>query len=476
MTGMTDDRLSEAAVEQLRKGFAGRLLQPSDERYEDARAIWNGAIGRRPALIARCTGTADVLAALRFARDRGLEISVRGGGHAVAGHALCDGGVLIDLSPMTSVRVDPESRKARAGGGALWSHVDRETQAFGLAVTGGIVTHTGIGGLTLGGGIGHLMRKLGLTIDNLLSCDVVTADGRFVVASEQANDDLFWALRGGGGNFGIVTSFEYQVHPVGPTVLAGMLLYPLDQAAAVLGFFRDYVAHAPDEVGILGNLRLAPPLPTVPPELHGQPVVAMVVCYAGAIEDGELEFEELRRFATPVLDTIAPKPYLTHQAMFDAALPHGRGYYWKSCALPPLSDEMIEVLIRQSEKITSPFSTIPIFTLGGAVSRVPEHATAFSNRDARHNVNIVGAWSIDDLAPERHIVWVRETWEAIRPFSTGVYVNFMSDEPADRLRAVYGPDKFERLLALKRRYDPDNVFRHNQNILPEGGASILAKS
>jgi FAD/FMN-containing dehydrogenase len=463
---MTDVRLSETAVEQFRKGFAGRLHRPADDCYEEVRAIWNGAIRHRPALIARCTGAADVLAALRFARDQGLEISVRGGGHAVAGHALCDGGVLVDLSPMTAVRVDPESRRARAGGGALWSHLDRETQAFGLAVTGGIVTHTGIGGLTLGGGIGHLMRKLGLTIDNLLSCDVVTADGRLVIASERANDDLFWGLRGGGGNFGIVTSFEYQVHPVGPTVLAGMLLYPLDQAADVLACFRDYVAAAPDEVGILGNLRLAPPLPVVPPELHGKPVVATVVCYAGAIEDGENKFAELRRFAKPALDTIAPKPYLAHQAMFDAAFPHGRGYYWKSCALGPLSDEMIDLLIRQAGKITSPLSAMPIFTLGGVVSRVPEDATAFSNRNVQHIVNIVGAWPIDDPDPGRHIAWVRETCEAMQPFSTGGYMNFMSDEPADRFRAVYGPDKYERLVALKRRYDPDNVFRHNQNIVP----------
>jgi len=461
-----DSPLTDADVQQLRTNFAGPLLRPSDERYAQVRPIWNGAIRRRPALIASCTGAADVLAVLRFARDRGLEISVRGGGHAVAGHALCNGGVLVDLSPMTLVRVDPESRKARAGGGALWSHVDRETQAFGLAVTGGIVTHTGIGGLTLGGGIGHLMRKLGLTIDNLLSCDVVTADGRLVLASEQANDDLFWGLRGGGGNFGIVTSFEYQVHPVGPMVLAGMLLYPLDQAAEVLAYFREYVAEAPDEVGILGNLRLAPPLPVVPPELHGKPVVAMVVCYAGAIEEGEKEFEGLRRFATPALDTIAPKPYLAHQSMFDAAFPHGRGYYWKSCALPPLTDEMIDVLIRQAEKITSRLSAMPLFTLGGAVARVPEDATAFPGRKAQHNLNIVGAWEINDPDPERHIAWVRQTWEAMRPFSTGAYVNFMSDEPADRLRAVYGPDKYERLVALKRRYDPENVFRHNQNITP----------
>src|SRR5215213_4507364 len=242
---VSDSHLIDADVQQLRTNFAGPMLRPFDERYEEVRAIGNGVIRRRPALIASCTGAADVLAVLRFARDRGLEISVRGGGHAVAGHSLCDGGVLIDLSQMTSVRVDPESRKARAGGGALWSHVDRETQAFGLAVTGGIVTHTGIGGLTLGGGIGHLMRKLGLTIDNLLSCDVVTADGRLMVASADAHEDLFWGLRGGGGNFGIVTSFEYEVHPVGPTVLAGMLLYPLDAAAEVLAYFRDYVARLP---------------------------------------------------------------------------------------------------------------------------------------------------------------------------------------------------------------------------------------
>jgi FAD/FMN-containing dehydrogenase len=453
-------------VQGLRTSFAGPLLRPSDERYEEVRSIWNGAIRRRPALVASCTGAGDVLAALRFARDRGLEISVRGGGHAVAGHALCDGGVLIDLSPMTSVRVDPESRRARAGGGALWSHVDREAQALGLAVTGGIVTHTGIGGLTLGGGIGHLMRKLGLTIDNLLSCDVVTADGRLVVASGQLNDDLFWGLRGGGGNFGIVTSFEYEVHPVGPTVVAGMLLYPLDQAAVVLAYFRDYVAEAPDEVGILGNLRLAPPLPVVPPELHGKPVVALVVCYAGAIEDGEAEFAGLRGFATPALDTIAPKPYLAHQSMFDAAFPHGRGYYWKSCALPPLTDGMIDVLIRQAEKITSPFSAMPVFTLGGAVARVPEDGAAFPGRTAQHTLNIVGAWEMGDPDPQRHVDWVRQAWEAMRPFSTGGYVNFMSDEPADRLRAVYGAEKYERLVALKRRHDPENVFRHNQNIAP----------
>ena len=467
---VTDSHLSDADVQQLRTSFAGRLLRPLDERYEEVRSIWNAAIHTRPALIASCTGTADVLAALRFARDRGFtkNISVRGGGHAVAGHALCDGGVVIDLSPMTSVRIDPQSRPpcARAGGGALWSHLDRETQAFGLAVTGGIVTHTGIGGLTLGGGIGHLMRKLGLTIDNLLSCDVVTADGQLLIASEHANADLFWALRGGGGNFGIVTSFEYKLHPVGPTVLAGMLLYPLDQAAEVLAYFRDYIAQAPDEVGILAILRLAPALSIVPSQLHGKPVVAIIVCYCGDIEEGKNEFKDLRNFKTPVLDAIAVKTYSAHQAMFDPVFPHGRGYYWKSCSLPPLTNEMIDTLIRHAENITSPFAAMPLFAQGGAVARIPEDATAFPNRTAQHNLNIIGAWDTNDPDPHRHIAWVRQTWQAMQPFATGAYVNFLSDEPPARLRAVYGTDKYDRLLALKRRYDPDNVFRHNQNIAP----------
>jgi FAD/FMN-containing dehydrogenase len=310
------------------------------------------------------------------------------------------------------------------------------------------------------------MRKFGLTIDNLHSCDVVTADGKFVVASKNDHDDLFWGLRGGGGNFGIVTSFNYTLHRVGPTVLAGLLLYPLSEAARVLAYFRDYVARAPDEVGILGNLRLAPPIPIVPREMHGKPIVAIIVCYAGDIEEGEKELDGLRRFKAPVLDAIAPKPYLAHQAMFDAALPHGRGYYWKSCELPPLSDAMIDILIRQSERITSPYSTMPIFTKGGAVARVPEDATAFSNRGAQHNLNIVGAWEMNDPDPERHVAWVRETWEAMQPFATGAYVNFMSDEPAASVRSAYGPEKYQRLVALKRRYDPDNVFRYNHNIAP----------
>ncbi len=366
-------------------GFLGAVLEPGDDGFETARQIWNGDIQRRPAVIARCTGTADVLAAVRIARGRELPVAIRGGSHAVAGHAVCDGGLVIDLSAMTGVRVGALARTVRAQGGCLWRHVDHESQAFGLAVTGGIVTHTGIGGLTLGGGIGHLMRRFGLTIDSLVSCDLVTADGEFLVASAEENPDLFWGLRGGGGNFGIVTSFQYRLHSLGPTVLAGLLAWPMAEAGDVLRFFRDFVADAPDEVGIMANLRLAPALPIFPEELHGRPIVALVVCYAGPIHDGEQVLRPLREFKAPTLDTVGPKPYVTHQAMFDPAYPHGRHYYWKAWKLPPLTDSAIDVIVGHAAAITSPLSAIPIFTLGGAVARVDDEATAFTGRNAtRH--------------------------------------------------------------------------------------------
>jgi FAD/FMN-containing dehydrogenase len=373
---------------------------------------------------------------------------------------------VIDLSSMTGVRVDPLAGTVRAQGGCLWGHVDHETQAFGLAVTGGIVTHTGIGGLTLGGGIGHLMRRYGLTIDSLVSCDVVTADGQFLVASEDEHADLFWGLRGGGGNFGIVTSFEYRLHPLGPTVLAGLLAWPMAEAAEILGMFRDFVAGAPDEVGIMANLRLAPPLPAFPEELHGQPIVALVVCYAGPVDEGEEVLRPLREVKTPVLDTIGPKPYLAHQAMFDAAYPHGRHYYWKAWKLPPLTDAAIDVIVEQGSAITSPLSAIPIFTLGGAVARVDDDATAYTGRSAAHDINFVASWLPDDPEPERHKAWARSAWEAMRPFGHGVYVNFMADEPLSHVKVAYGEDKYARLVALKGKYDPANFFHANQNIAP----------
>lgn len=449
-------------------GFLGAVLDAGDEGFEVARQIWNGDIQRRPAVIARCTGTADVLAAVRFARERELPVAIRGGGHAVAGHAVCDGGLVIDLSPMTGVRVDPLAGTVRAQGGCLWRHVDHECQAFGLALTGGIVTHTGVGGLTLGGGIGHLMRRFGLTIDSLVSCDLTTADAEVLVASADEHPDLFWGLRGGGGNFGVVTSFEYRLHPLGPTVVAGVVAWPMAEAGDVLRFFRDFVAEAPDEVGIMANLRLAPALPLFPEQLHGRPIVALVVCYAGPVDEGAEVLRPLRRFKTPALDSVGPKPYVAHQAMFDPAYPHGRHYYWKSWKLPPLTDSAIDVIVDQAAAITSPLSAIPIFTLGGAVARVDDEVTAFTGRGAAHDINFVASWLPDDPEPERHKAWARAAWEAMRPFGDGVYVNFMSDEPAPHVQVAYGGRTYARLAALKSKYDPSNVFRFNQNIAPAG--------
>lgn len=455
-------------LEDLAAGFAGRLVTPDDGDYESVRAIWNGQITTRPAVVAQCTGTADVIAAVRFAREHDIEVSVRGGGHSVAGLALTDGGMVIDLSLMNGVRADPIERRARVAGGALWSDADRETQAFGLGFTGGIVTHTGVGGLTLGGGIGHLMRKYGLTIDALRSCDVVTADGEFLVASEDDNADLFWGLRGGGGNFGVVTNFEFELYPVGPTVLAGLLAWPMDQAPDVLRFFREFVADAPDEVGIMGNLRLAPPLPVVPEELHGKPIVGLVVCYVGPIEEAEEVLRPLREFQSPAVDGIMPKPYRAHQMMFDAAVPHGNHYYWKSWKLPPLDDDLIDVIVEHCSKITSPLATVPLFCQGGAVSRVEDDATAYAGRQAAHDLNIVTSWLPEDPEPDRHVQWVRDFYAAVEPWAQGAYVNFLSDEEGDHLQRVYGEAKLSRLVSLKSKYDPTNFFHLNSNIPPNG--------
>jgi hypothetical protein len=463
-------RFNSDDLEGLRSNFLGELIQPGDPSYDDARKIWNGHIDRRPALLARCRGAADVVAAVRFAREHDSRVAVRGGGHAVAGHALCDDGIVIDLSLMTGSRVDPMAQTIRVEGGCLNEHLDRESQAFGLATTGGIVSHTGIAGLTLGGGIGHLMRKFGLAIDNLLSCDVVTAEGEFLVASEQQNSELFWGLRGGGGNFGVATSFEFQLHPLGPEILAGMLAWPMKDAPRVLGFLRDFAAEAPDDIGIMGNLRLAPPLPTVPEEMHGKPIVALLLNYAGPVEAGKKAFEPLRELGTPALDTVAPKPYVAHQKMLDPVVLHGWHYYWKSHKLGPLTDEIIDVVVEHCEQITSPWTTIPLFTFGGAVGRVAENDTAFPNRDASHDINLFTAWMPDDPEPDRHIEWVRRFFGALEPHSKGVYVNFLSDDADQRVGSqAYSPEQWSRLVALKAKFDPTNFFRLNANIPPDGG-------
>jgi hypothetical protein len=458
--------LGDAALADLAGRFRGQLIRPGDSQYDAARAIWNGAIDRHPGLVARCTDAADVRAAVRFARERDLLVAVRGGGHNVAGTAVCEGGLVIDLSPMKGSCVDPAARTVRAEAGLLWGELDRATQAFGLAATGGIISHTGIAGLTLGGGFGWLMRRHGLAADNVLSADVVTADGDVLRASADEHADLFWGLRGGGGNFGVVTSFTYRLHSVGPTVLAGVVLHPAAKAREVLGFYRDFIERAPDELTTIVVLRMAPPAPFLPASVHGQPVVVIGACYAGPVEEGERAVASLRRFGEPLVDLIGPTPYVSHQSLFDPTAPHGLGYYWRSEYVPSLSDALIDALVQRAWSVATPESYTIMFHLGGAVGRQHPDASAFEDRRAAHAVNIDAVWSEPARAPAC-IAWARELWETVRPYSTGrVYVKFLVEEGLERVRAAYGDAKYERLRALKRKYDPTNFFRLNQNIRP----------
>jgi len=448
-------------------GFRGRLIRPDDADYDSARALWNGAIDRRPRLIARCLGSADVVAAVRYARDHDLAIAIRGGGHNVAGTAVCDDGVVIDLSAMRAVRVDPAGRRAWVQGGALWGDVDHETQAHGLATTGGIVSHTGVAGLTLGGGVGWLMRKHGLTVDNLLAVDVVTADGRQLRASEEEYPDLFWALRGGGGNFGVVTSFEFRLHPVGPTVLAGPILWDAADAGKVLRVYRDFVGDAPDELGTVVRFGTAPPLPVIPEGLHWRPVVMVGTCYAGRVEDGEQWLRPLRTCRTPLLDLVGPKPYEGFQSAIDSTVVHGWHYYWKSTHLPELREDLIEAIVEHAFSFSSPRSYAAMFHLKGAVCRVAEGATAFGNRQAAHAITLDAVWRPGEDFGERDTAWARGFFAALGRFREGVYVNFLGgDEDPDRVREAYGHAVYDRLVDVKTTYDPDNVFHHNQNIRP----------
>jgi FAD/FMN-containing dehydrogenase len=465
MTATLTAPIDTSAVAALRGAFRGALLAPGEEGYDEVRRIWNGAIDRRPALIARCAGADDVVTAVRFARERDMLISIRGGGHAVAGHAVCDGGLMIDLSLMKKVRVDPETRTARAAGGVLWREFDLATQAFGLATTGGIISHTGIAGLTLGGGLGHLMRKHGLTVDNLLSVDLVTADGERIHISAESEPDLFWGLCGGGGNFGIATSFEYRLHPVGPLVLGGPMFWRLDEAGEVFRFLRDFASDAPDELGITFAASLAPPSPILPREQYGKPALGLVLIWSGDPAAGEQVIAPLRAIGNPLAELVRPMPYVALQSMLDNGAPHGRHYYWKAHRVPLLTDEVIDTILERVATITSPFSQIGGWAIGGAVSRVDPGATAVAERGFGFEVNIAAGWPPVDPASERHIAWVREGWEALRPFAGGVYANFLSDEGAAGLEAAYGA-RLPRLTALKDRYDPENVFRLNANIPP----------
>jgi len=458
--------IDNASFEELRTAFRGELIRPADMGYDERRKVWNGSIDRRPGLIARCTGVADVLAAVRFARQHGLLTAVRGGGHSFPGHSVCDGGIVIDLGPMKGIRVDPAARTVRAQAGVLLGELDREAQAFGLAVPAGIVTHTGIAGLTLGGGTGWLMRNFGLTIDNLRSVDLVTADGEFVKASDRENPDLFWGVRGGGGNFGIVTEFEYRLNPLGPRVVAGPVFWPMEAAPTVLRFYRDWIADSPDELMTIVVQRKAPALPGIPPELVGRHVIGVVACCAGPVEAGERLLRPLKSFGSPVLDLCMPKPFLVHQGMFDPSFRHGHWYYVRSCDVAGLDDDVIDIVSDYGRRIVSPITSIALWQMGGAVARVGEGDTAFNGRKAGFTFNINGnSESAEGFEAERE--WARAYWSALGPHHTSVYVNFLMEEGEDRIRQAYGAGKYARLKALKRTWDPTNFFRLNQNIAPD---------
>jgi FAD/FMN-containing dehydrogenase len=450
-------------------GFRGEAIAPGDDGFETARAVWNGVVDRRPRLIARCSGTADVVAAVRFAREHDLEIAVRGGGHNVAGTAVCDDGIVIDLSAMNAVSVDAVGRVALVQGGALWGDVDHETQAFGLATTGGIVGHTGVGGLTLGGGIGWLMRKHGLTVDNLVDAEVVTAEGEIIRASADDHPDLFWALRGGGGNFGVVTAFRFALHPVGPTVIAGPVFWAGEDTVEVLRFYREFVSGAPDELGNVIRLGTIPPLPVVSEELHYRPAIAVASCYAGPLEDGAGAVRALREFGKPLVDLVGPTRYVDHQTGLDDTVPHGWHYYWKATNLTGLSDEVIDIVAEHAYRASSPRSYAAMFHLGGAVARVPRDAAAYPGRDAEHNIVIDAAWlpAEDDAVGAVERAWTRGFLDALEPHRAGVYVNFLdADDDQSRVREAYGEDTYRRLTEVKAKYDPENVFHNNKNIQP----------
>jgi FAD/FMN-containing dehydrogenase len=458
--------VSGPALRAFGERFRGRLVGPKDAGYDEARSIWNGAVDRRPGLVARCSNAADAQSAVRFAREHDLRMSVRSGGHGVGGFALCDDGLVVDLSEMKGVRVDTGDGLVEVDAGVTLGELDRATQPFGLAVPAGIVTHTGVAGLTLGGGIGWLTRKHGLTIDNLVGADVVTADGDLLAASEDDHADLFWGLRGGGGNFGVVTSFRFRAHPLGPTVVAGPMLFPLERGPEVMETYRTWAAEAPEELTTVLNVRRAPPAPWMPEPLHGVPVWMIVACWSGPIQDGETVIAPIRALG-PTLDLFEPKSWLEHQTMFDGAVTPGWHYYWKSVELDEIDRPAVDAIVDHTERITSPLSYAVAFQLGGAMSRVGEMETAFAGRSPAFDVNINGVWLPEETtgAPD-HVAWVRSLFGELEPSARGVYVNFLGDEGADRVRAAYGAEKYERLVELKTRWDPTNLFRSNQNIAP----------
>jgi FAD binding domain/Berberine and berberine like len=448
--------VSHDRLERFQTAFRGEVIQPGDSGYETARKIWNASIDKHPGIIARCSGVADVVDAVNFARENELLVAVRGGGHNVSGKALCDDGIVIDLSGMKGIHVDAKNRTARVQGGATLGDVDRETHLFGLAVPAGVISKTGIAGLALGGGVGWLVRKYGLTCDNVLSFDIVTADGRPRVASPNENQDLFWALRGGGGNFGVVTSFLFRAHPVS-TVLGGLVMYPRERAVEVLRFYRDFTQSAPEELTAYAALVHTP---------EGIPAVAVIACYGGDVAEGEQVFKSLRSFSSPIEDVIQPMPFPQMQTLLDAAFPDGNQNYWKSTFLRELSDDAIVVLVEHANRATSPLSGVTIEYYGGVASRVGVSETAFAQRQAQYDVAILAQW-VDPGESQRHIGWARGLADSMRPFSSGAYfLNFLGEEGEDTIKAAFGPNH-DRLTAIKKKYDPENFFCLNQNIKPK---------
>ena len=456
--------LGEPTTRELREALRGELVLPEDAGYDEARSVWNGMIDRRPALIARCTGTSDVIAAIGFARSEGLDVAVRGGSHNVAGNATCDGGLVIDLSPMKGVRVDAEARTVRAQGGLTWGELDAETQAFGLATTGGLVTTTGVAGFTLGGGIGWMMRKYGLACDNLISADLVTADGQTVHASESENTELLWGLRGGGGNFGVVTEFEFRLYPISQ-VYGGLIAWPADKGPEILKFWREWSLTAPDEVCTMAAFLYAPPEPFVPPEVVGQPIFAIACCHLDPEGSAEDDLHPLRDLQ-PAVDVLGPMPYTAIQGMFDAGTPRGSRNYWRSGYLQELTDEAIDTIYAAVPGIPHPMGQLHIHQMGGAMRRVPQGATAFGSRDVPFLMNYIALW-LDESEDQKNVAWCKDASDAMARFGTGHrYVNFLADEGEAGVESAYEAETLTRLQGLKAKYDPTNFFHFNQNIKP----------
>jgi len=456
--------MSGVSLDQLRSRVRGQLIQPSDEAYDSARRVYNAMIDKRPGLIVMCADAADVIAAVDYARENRMLVAIRGGGHNGGGLGTCDGGVVIDLSRMKGVRVDPTAHTVRVGGGCTWGDVDHATHAFGTAVPTGIISTTGVGGLTLGGGIGHLSRKHGLTIDNLLSADVVLADSRFVIASSDRNEDLYWALRGGGGNFGVVTSFLFRLQPV-KTVYAGPTFWPLDQAGGVMKIYRELIAGAPDDVNGFFAFLTVPPAPMFPEHLHGKKVCGIIWCCTESVSEAEKTIKPMRQFGKPVFDHVGPMPHPALQSIFDPLYPPGLQWYWRADFVKELSDKAIELHLEHASRLPTMHSTMHLYPVNGAVQRIGKSETAFSYRDVTWAEVIVGV-DPEPAHREKIVAWTKEYWDALHPHSAGgAYVNFMMEEGQDRVRTTYR-DNYQRLATVKKKYDPTNLFRVNQNIHP----------